>query len=135
MIKFYFKKLVRDKVVNDCLVDPKVIETNYHQLDQKQYERELTEKVREELLELAKAREGGEQLSELADLQTVVDALADSFGFTKGQIEEEKKRKIDRKGGFTNRHYIESVVLADDSEWVEAFRQQPDKYQEEIVQN
>lgn len=133
MIKFYFKKLVRDKVINYCLIDPKVIETNYRKLDRKQYRRELAEKVREELSELVEAKDGYEQLSELADLQSVVDALIDSLGSSKEQIENEKKRKIDRKGGFAGRQYIDSVVLSDDSPWVETFRKQPDKYLEETV--
>lgn len=133
MIKFYFKKLVRDKVINYCLIDPKVIETNYRKLDRKQYRRELAEKVREELSELVEAKDGDEQLSELADLQSVVDALIDSLGSSKEQIENEKKRKIDRKGGFAGRQYIDSVVLSDDSPWVETFRKQPDKYLEETV--
>lgn len=133
MIKFYFKKLVRDKVINCCLIDPKVIETNYRKLDRKQYRRELAEKVREELSELVEAKDGDEQLSELAGLQSVVDALIDSLGFSKEQIENGKKRKIDRKGGFAGRQYIDSVVLSDDSPWVETFRKQPDKYLEETV--
>ena len=115
------------------MIDPKVIETNYRKLDRKQYRRELAEKVREELSELVEAKDGYEQLSELADLQSVVDALIDSLGSSKEQIENEKKRKIDRKGGFAGRQYIDSVVLSDDSPWVETFRKQPDKYLEETV--
>lgn len=132
MPKFYFKKLVRDRVVNDCLVDPKVLDTIYTVLEGDEYRKELIKKVSEEAAEipLEEGSDKGEALSEIADLQNVVDALREDFGFTEDEVRAEGKRKTAKKGGFSNKHFIDHVVLADDSEWIEVFRQQPDKYRE-----
>ena len=68
-----------------------------------------------------------------ADLQEVVDALRQDFGFSIEQVQEAMARKRQKKGGFDNRHYIEYNDLVDDSKWVEIFRAQPEKYREETV--
>lgn len=135
MSKFYFEKLVRDKVVDDCLKDPKVTETNYRVLEGSEYVQELIRKVHEEADEIPIDEQIGSQeaLSELADLQNVVDALRKTLGFSEDQVKEAGARKTTKKGGFRNRQYIEYVILADDSEWVDIFRGQPDKYREEEV--
>ena len=73
-----------------------------------------------------------ESLKELADLQEVVDALRQDFGFSIKQVQEEMARKKQDKGGFDKRHYIKYHDLADDSKWVKIFRAQPEKYREEI---
>ena len=72
-----------------------------------------------------------ESLKELADLQEVVDALRQDFGFSIEQVQEEMARKKQDKGGFDKRHYIEYNDLKDDSKWVKIFRAQPEKYREE----
>lgn len=133
MPKFYFEKLVRDKVVDDCVGDPKVTETNYRVLEGSEYVRELIRKVHEEADEIPVGEQidSQEALSELADLQGAVDALREALGFSEDQVMEAGARKTAKKGGFRNRQYIEYVILADDSEWIDIFRSQPDKYREE----
>ena len=51
-IKFYFRKLVRDDIVNNCLIDPKVLETIYRTLNDTDYSTELLKKVIEESAEI-----------------------------------------------------------------------------------
>lgn len=132
MPRFYFKKLVRDKIVDDCLRDPKVIKTKWHELNNKEYRQELIKKVTEEANEIPLTDEDPSVvLSEIADLQTVIDALRLSAGFSEKEVRKQVEVKALKKGVFAQKHYIEYVDLAEDSEWVAVFRAQPDKYQEQ----
>ena len=134
MIRFYLQKLVRDKVVKKCLDDPEFLHTEYRTLDKQAFRRELLRKVHEEVDEIPlDDNQRDESLKELADLQEVVDALRQAFGFSIEQVQEEMVRKKQDNGGFDNRHYIEYNDFTDDSRWVEILRAQPGKYREETV--
>lgn len=134
MIRFYLQKLVRDKVVKKCLDDPEFLHTEYRSLDKQAFRRELLRKVHEEVDEIPlDDNQRDESLKELADLQEVVDALRQAFGFSIEQVQEEMVRKKQDNGGFDNRHYIEYNDFTDDSRWVEILRAQPGKYREETV--
>jgi predicted house-cleaning noncanonical NTP pyrophosphatase (MazG superfamily) len=130
MPTFLFNKLVRDEVLQRCLDDPKV-RTNYRILEGEEYKKELVAKIHEEADEIPIREKSDEEvLSELADEQAAVDALRDAYGFTAEQVAEAQRAKQEKNGGFAVRAYIMSVELDDDSEWVERFRAQPDKYVE-----
>ncbi|NCU28987.1 hypothetical protein EOM60_00040 [Candidatus Saccharibacteria bacterium] len=137
MIKFYFRKLVGDKVVKRSLVDPKILEIKYRVLEGLEYRAELFRRVSEEVAEIPLEDDfrRDEALGEIADLQNSVDALRKDYGFSEAEVRIVAERKIIKNGGYANKYFVEYVTLADDSEWIEIFRQQPDKYQEEIVQN
>lgn len=132
MRRFYFEKLVRDKVVANCIDDPTVLHVQYKTLDDAAYRRALIAKAAEEAAEIPEGDvDRAEVLAELADLQNVVDALRDSAGFTEAEVRAAADAKTLKKGAFELRQYIEYVDLADDSAWVGIFRKQPDKYREE----
>ena len=134
MIQFYLQKLVRDRVVPNCLDDPEVLHTEYRELDSQEFRRELLRKVHEEAYEIPlDDNQRDESLKELADLQEVVDVLRRDFGFSSEQVQEEMARKKQDKGGFDKRHYVTYHDLANDSKWVEVFRAQPEKYREETA--
>lgn len=130
MPSFYFKKLVRDKVLQRCIDDPKV-HTTYRTLDVTEYKKELLAKIHEEALEIPVLDvKDDEVLSEIADVQAVVDALVAAYGYTKNEVAVAQAKKESKNGGFEDRAYIEKVDLNDDSEWIEYFRNAPDKYEE-----
>ena len=132
MVRFYLEKLVRDKVVERCKADPQVLHTEYHQLDRAAYRRELQRKIYEEANEIPLGDDSLEEaLQELADVQAVLDALRDDFGFSPQQVQDAVARKVAHAGGFQGRYYIAYNDLAKDSKWVEVFRAQPEKYREE----
>jgi len=129
---FYFKKLVRDQVLQRCLDDPKV-KTLYRTLDTIEFKKELIAKIHEETNEVpVLADKDDEVLSEIADVQAVIDALIESYGYTKDEVVAAQAKKESKNGAFDARAYIEKVDLDDDSEWVDYFRKYPEKY-EEIV--
>ena len=134
MKRFYFEKLVRDKVVDDCLKDEKVLRTEWRQLGNDEYIRELVKKSIEEAEEIPlDSNDRAIALEEIADFQTVIDALRIAMGFSEQEVQEAKVRKATKKGDFTARRYIEYVDLADNSEWIAYFRAQPEKYREEEI--
>lgn len=132
MPSFYFKKLVRDQVLQRCLDDPKV-KTEYRILDATEFKKELIAKIHEEAAEIPITdQKDDEVLSEIADVQAVIDALIESHGYTKDEVITAQHNKQVKNGAFEKRAYIEKVDLDDDSEWNEYFRKSPEKY-EEIV--
>lgn len=132
MSEFYFNKLVRDKVLENCLNEPETLETNYRVLNDEEFPRELIRKISEEANEIPthSGADRKEILAELADLQTVVDTLRQHFGLSKAELQEAVARKIAEKGDFSGKYYIESVVLADNSPWIAYFRANPKRYLE-----
>ncbi|MGI6612690.1 MAG: phosphoribosyl-ATP pyrophosphohydrolase [Candidatus Nanosyncoccaceae bacterium] len=134
MPKFYLRKLVRDKILEDCLTNPDIYKkVDYRVLGDEEYVRELIHKVTEESSEIPTDSEADleEVLAELADLQSIVDALREHFGFSEEQLREAAKQKTAKKGGFVGRYYIESQVLAEDAPLVEYYRANPDRFPEE----
>ena len=131
MPRFYFEKLVRDKVLDRCLEDPKV-KTTYRVLGNTEFVSELIKKVQEEAAEIpVKDSVDEEVLEEVADLRTAVKTLQNALGITDEDLEAVQQKKDDKNGVFEQRAYIEFVDLEEDSEWVEVFRKQPEKYREE----
>lgn len=130
MATFRFDKLVRDKVLQRCLDDPKV-RTEYKTLTDIDFKQELLAKIHEEASEIPVASTSDDEvLSELADVQAVLDALRDAYGISSKELEAAQLKKFEKNGGFNDKAYIFSVDLDDDSEWNEYFRAQPDKYKE-----
>jgi len=130
MPSFYFKKLVRDQVLQRCLDDPKV-KTHYRILEANEFKKALIEKIHEEAAEIPVLdTQDDEVLSEIADVQAVIDALIKSYGYTKDDVASAQARKESKNGAFDERAYIEKVDLDDDSEWIAYFRKSPEKYEE-----
>lgn len=99
-----FKKLVRDKI-------PEIIEANgdvphYRIIDSDdEYLQELLKKDIEEGKELAEDT----NLEELADKLEVIYAIAKAKGFTPDQIEGVRLLKLEARGGFNKRIFLEST--------------------------
>lgn len=133
MPSFYFKKLVRDQVLQRCLDDPKV-RTDYKILNTNEFKKELIAKIHEEAAEIPVTdTKNDEVLFEIADVQAAIDALTESYGYTKKDIEAARTKKEAKNGAFEKQAYVEKVELDDDSEWVEYFRKSPDKYEEILI--
>lgn len=134
MPRFYLEKLVRDKIVPNCETDDSVVHVSFRVLDGTELRREQVRKVIEEAEEVPLDDSNRQELlGEIADLQAIVNALRESAGFSGAEIDEAVSRKEGSKGGFDNRHYVDYVDLADDSPWIDVFRDQPHKYREEPI--
>jgi predicted house-cleaning noncanonical NTP pyrophosphatase (MazG superfamily) len=93
-------KLVRDRI-------PEIIRQAGKQCEvATMYEAEFSQALREKLLEEARevADASPEDLvSELADLQEVIDAIVAVYGIEREAVEKEQQRKRSERGGFDQR--------------------------------
>ncbi|KEO84710.1 nucleoside triphosphate pyrophosphohydrolase [Tumebacillus flagellatus] len=98
-----YNKLVRDLI-------PAIIEKSgkkpvYRTLEENEYQQELRTKLQEEVQEYLEAR----NVEELADVMEVLFALAKVHDASEEQLMEVRKKKLEERGGFGGRYYLESV--------------------------
>ena len=100
-------KLVRDKI-------PELIEQSENAkaliriLDNREYGEKLIEKIHEEAEELSLAvKEMTNPVEELADVLELVNAIADYVGSSIGEVEKERLKKLEKRGGFKKRIMLE----------------------------
>ncbi len=105
-------KLVRDRVPD--IIRHSGREPEVRRISGEELKKALKEKLVEEALEL---KEAGDTYEELADVLEVVDAIVERFGIDRKRLDDVKKKKLGRAGGFT-----EGFMLADDGQSYKAAR-------------
>lgn len=99
-----YNKLVRDKI-------PSIIERNEGRscktriLNDDEYIIELNRKIQEELNEYLECGE----IEELADLEEVLRAILDSKGVSYEEFEKIRLEKVNKRGSFKDRIYLEGL--------------------------
>ena len=104
MKKIIYNKLVRDRI-------PEIIEQAGQKctcsiLSDDDYLKMLDEKLNEELAEYQEDK----SMEELADLLEVMRAVALARGSSIGEVEEIRRRKAEKRGGFEKKILLEEVV-------------------------
>ncbi|MBO6242230.1 MAG: nucleoside triphosphate pyrophosphohydrolase [Butyrivibrio sp.] len=99
-----YNKLVRDRI-------PEIIENDNKRcdiriLDDAEYLAMIDAKLDEELAEYHK----DQNLEELADILEVVYAAAKARGYSIEELENLRKQKADKRGGFDKKIFLESVT-------------------------
>jgi predicted house-cleaning noncanonical NTP pyrophosphatase (MazG superfamily) len=99
-------KLVRDKIPDLMRQDGQDLPTGRY--SKEQFRTALLEKLVEEAIE-ARATKGAEFLltEELGDLVEVMEAVAEEFGLSWDMVHHEKANKLDKKGGFSQRYWVD----------------------------
>ncbi|WP_064094130.1 nucleoside triphosphate pyrophosphohydrolase [Rossellomorea aquimaris] len=102
-----YKKLVRDRI-------PEIIESSGKKLSTRilsdeEYITELKNKSFEELEEYRDAETREEALEELADLMEIVHEFAKSLGTTFEEVEEIRRKKAEKRGGFEEKIFLIDV--------------------------
>jgi predicted house-cleaning noncanonical NTP pyrophosphatase (MazG superfamily) len=102
-----YNKLVRDRI-------PEVIEATGKRfttrvLDEKEYIEELKKKSFEELQEYVETENKEDAIEELADVLEILHALAEYHGSSIEEVEEVRKRKAAKRGGFKEKIYLIEV--------------------------
>ena len=92
-----YDKLVRDRIPEIIEADGKQCVTRV--LDQGEFDLRLGEKLQEEMAEYQQTGE----VTELADLVEVIQALVESHGMTWAEFETLRTRKRIERGGFARR--------------------------------
>lgn len=101
MVKY--NKLVRDKIPEIIKGKRKIPKT--HIADDKEYWEKLKDKLTEETNEFFK--ENNEE--ELADILEVIEAIFKFKKYDKKKIEEIKKEKVNKRGGFDKKIILDEV--------------------------
>lgn len=128
MPTFKYAKLVRDNIADwhvEAGHTPKVIHLQGTELVQA-----LSRKLHEEADEVA-AASSEELAEEIADVQQILRDICSVAGIDPISVEEIRKEKEARKGGFQKGVYIDEVMIPrDDDEWAQYCRRSPEKYPE-----
>ena len=128
MPTFIFNKLVRDKLRDEYeRMGEKAV---YRELTKQEFTAELANKMVEEIREIPIGGTKDEIISELADVRQAMDDLMDLHSVTESEIKKVQKQKFDKKGGFANAVFVESLELQDDDEWVAYYRAKPEVFLE-----
>jgi len=129
MPKFRLNKLVRDKLRDEYTsLNQKA---SYRQLTTAEHGEALKHKIIEEVNEISLDASSEAIASELADVQQVLQDLMDAYGILASDVEELRKKKFDKKGGFSEATFVETLELESSDEWVEYYRKDPERFKEE----
>ncbi|MFP7296983.1 phosphoribosyl-ATP pyrophosphohydrolase [Neobacillus niacini] len=102
-----YNKLVRDRI-------PEVIEKTGKKfttriLENEEYIKELKTKSFEELNEYIDTENDKDAVEELADLLEIIHALAECHGANIDQVEQVRKEKAEKRGGFKDKIFLIEV--------------------------
>lgn len=108
MGELIYGKLVRDKI-------PEIIEADgqtpvIRTLGTAEFRRALLEKLVEEATELL---ESDGDVGERADVAEVLEALDEVLGYTGDEIASVKIKKFEKRGGFSEKIYLEKAITHD----------------------
>lgn len=127
-MKYIFRcdKLVRDRIPELMAHQSSIVKVET--LDHKAHIKALKAKLLEEAEEVAQAGSRDELLEEIADIKEVIDALMLKLSIRNAEIEEVKRKKSLRNGGFDRGLFLRSVEAAPDSDIAKRFLLDPKKY-------
>lgn len=127
MPTFKFSKLVRDNIVDHQLASG--ARPDFRILDSTEHKRALIDKIIEESRELAEASQE-EIVSEIADVQQIIDDLKALYSITDDEVASAQRIKAAKSGTFQKGIFIEQVEVDADDPWVDYFRKNADRYPE-----
>ncbi|PEC20798.1 nucleoside triphosphate pyrophosphohydrolase [Bacillus cereus] len=78
-------------------------------LPEDEYIKEICKKTEEELTEYLEATTKEHRLEELTDLLELINALAEYEGITLEEINNIRKKKVEERGGFSDRVFLIEV--------------------------
>jgi predicted house-cleaning noncanonical NTP pyrophosphatase (MazG superfamily) len=102
-----YNKLVRDRIPEVIGSTGKQFSTSI--LDNEEYIKELKNKSFEELEEYINAENNQDAIEELADLLEIIHALAECHGASIEKVEEVRKKKAEKRGGFKEKIFLIEV--------------------------
>ena len=102
--RYTYNKLVRDKIPEN-IDSENGRKSKYRILNDDEYLKELNKKVIEEANEFVEEN----SIEELGDLMEVLNAIMKLKGYKMEDVNTAMKRKVDKKGSFNNKIYLEYV--------------------------
>ncbi|WKA58296.1 nucleoside triphosphate pyrophosphohydrolase [Planococcus shenhongbingii] len=102
-----YNKLIRDAIPEVIEKTGKVFSTRI--LLNEEYIVELKKKLREELMEYEEAKTNEEAIEELADILELIHAATKIHGSSFEELENVRKAKAEKRGGFEKRIFLIEV--------------------------
>ncbi len=102
--RIYYNKLSRDKIPEN--IAAKGVEYEVKTLSEEEFQTELLKKVVEEAIEVSETSSHEELISEIADLEDVLEELKSIKSITAQELQVAKDRAFAKKGGFKNRTFL-----------------------------
>ncbi|MCM3093044.1 MULTISPECIES: nucleoside triphosphate pyrophosphohydrolase [unclassified Cytobacillus] len=102
-----YNKLVRDQIPEIIEKTGKKFSTRI--LDDNEYIKELKKKGFEELQEYVETNNNEDAIEELADVLEIIHALAEYHGASIEEVEEVRKQKAEKRGGFKEKIFLIEV--------------------------
>jgi len=106
-----YNKLVRDNIPNIISKNGETPITRV--LSDVEYKEELERKLYEEYKEVLNTKNSDERIEELADMLELITSLALLENKTIEEVLEVAKTKRLKRGGFSNKIYLEKVITED----------------------
>ena len=100
-----YNKLVRDEIPK--IIEARGDECKIHIAEDPEYQEKLNEKLLEEVKEFLDSKNPEDRKEELADILEVINAICEFHGFNKYEIEQTRKEKCEKKGGFSQKIILE----------------------------
>lgn len=122
---FRLQKLVRDNIVEFNIARGGAVD--YKTLEDDELQQALVTKIIEEAKELLN---DDISVSELADLQEIIDQIAENAGISKEEIAAAQAEKNTKNGAFKKGHFIETLTLPEGNEWIGYYAADPERFPE-----
>lgn len=128
--RFLLDKLIRDKVFDNIERHPQA-ESEVVPIESDEKMRSyFHKKFMEEAEEVITSKDNEEAAREMADLLEVIHGYAEWLGVSFEEVEAARQRKLDLRGGFSNRRVVKTVYLEESLEWAQYSLEWPEKYPE-----
>ena len=102
-MKYYYNKLVRDKIVQN--INNKGCRSEFKILNEEEYKSELDKKLLEEANEVIESHSA----EEIGDLLEVVRTIMREYDISENEVKIQTEQKRKDKGAFKDRIYLISV--------------------------
>lgn len=102
-MKYYYNKLVRDKVVQN--INNKGCKSEFKILNEEEYKKELDKKLLEEANEVIDVHSA----EEIGDLLEVIIAIMKQYNISENEVKMQMEQKRKDKGVFEDKIYLISV--------------------------
>ncbi|WP_277674340.1 nucleoside triphosphate pyrophosphohydrolase [Piscibacillus halophilus] len=102
-----YNKLVRDKIPE--IIAKQGLNYDTRILNDQEYEKELKNKLTEEVNEYLESEDNNSSLEELADVLEIIHSLSQIHGGSIDKVEDIRKQKAIERGGFKDKVYLIEV--------------------------
>lgn len=106
-----YNKLVRDRIPE--ILTNKKSKCRTRILSDEEFQSALTDKLQEEVAEYLCSKTPSERVEELADVLEVIMALLKLEGLTLQDLEQVREEKLQNRGGFSQKIFLEKAVAVD----------------------